>query len=312
MQTQDGAIVSKLLTNVSNGYIPFGYISEEILPPIHVAQTTGKIGKYTNNHLRIVNTIHKGKGDYRQLESITVDSDNYDIEDHGLFDIITENDMRNFEAPFDAERDTTMALTTALWLCKEDARATTLTDGAVITNGVTLSGNSQYDEIEHADSTPLQDKLVADASIEDNIGVPSNVAIMNPKVFRALRFNRQLLSYLGFTRARPNGMTGDELARALELDRILVGHAMKNTAEEGQADSLSFVWPNDVIYARIEKPGLMQKTLGFEIRKSGTKPRQVHKFKPTMPVKSRGIIVTDNYDQILLNTDAAYLIQDAI
>lgn len=312
MQSQTGAIVSKLLTGVSNGYVPTGYIAEQVLPPIQVAQTTGKIGKYTNNHLRIVNTVHQGKGPYRQLESVTVSSDTYSIEDHGLHDIVTENDMRNYELPFDAERDTAMALTVALALGKEYALASSLTNPSVITNGTTLSGTAQYNNLEHADAQPLQDKLAADAAIESATGLPSNTAIMSPKVFRALRFNRQLLKFLGYTEMRPNGLNAQELANALEVDRVLVGSAQYNTAKEGQSDSMAYVWGSDLIYARIEAPGLMQKTLGFEVRKSGTSPRQVYRFNPTMPVNSRGVIVTDNYDQLILNPTAAYLIQDAI
>lgn len=312
MQTQSGAIVSKLLTNVSNGYVPTGYIAEQVLPAIYVAQTTGKLGKYTNNHLRIVNTVHQGKGPYRQLESVTVSSDTYSIDDHGLFDIVTENDIRNYEQPFDAERDTSMALTTALALGKEYALASTLQNASVITNGTTLSGNAQYDNLDHADSTPLQDKLDADASIEAATGMQPNVAIMSPKVYRAMRFNAQLMKYLGFTEMRPNGLTTDELARALDLERILVGRAMYNAAKEGQSDDMQYVWGKDLIYARIEQPGLMQKTLGFEVRKTGTQPRQVYRFNPTMPVNSRGVIVSDNYDQLILNAAAAYLIQDAV
>lgn len=312
MQTQSGAIVSKLLTNISNGYVPEGYISELILPPVNVAQTTGKIGKYTNNHLRIVNAVHQGKGPYRQLEALTVSSDTYSIEDHGLHDIITENDRRNFEAPFDARRDTMMALSTALWLGKENALATSLTDPTVITQGQTLSGNSQYNNLDHADSTPIEDAITAHGTIEDAIGMPANTAIMSPKVARNLRYHQALLDKLGYKEDRPGGLSFEELARALEVDRVLVGRAMKNTAAEGQADSLSHVWGKDLIYARIEQPGLMQKTLGFEIRKSGTQPRQVFTYKPTMPVNSDGVIVTDNYDQLILNAECAYLIQDAV
>ena len=61
MKTQSGALVEKLLTNVSNQLIPEGYISELILPVLNVVQTTGLIGKYSNDHLRIIDTTVGGK-----------------------------------------------------------------------------------------------------------------------------------------------------------------------------------------------------------------------------------------------------------
>lgn len=314
MRTQDGAVVNKLLTNVSNGYFPAmdDFIAEQILPAISVAQTTGLIGKYSNNHLRIVNTVHKGKGNYQQLESITVTSDSYNIEDHGLFDVITENDMRNFEKPFDAEVDTTISLTLAQMLAKENGLATALRSTGTITQNTTLSGNAQYNNLSHADSKPLENKLVADAAIRDAIGRKPNTLIASEETIDNLRFHESLMDNLGFKFNRTGGMTVDELARALQVEKILIGKAMYNSAKEGQTDVLASIWGNDMIYAHIAKPGLRQKTLGFEFRKSGTTPRQVFKYTPTMPVNSRGVIVTDNYDQNLLEVNAAYLIKDAI
>ena len=314
MRTQDGAVVNKLLTNVSNGYFPGkeDFIAEEILPTINVAQTTGLIGKYSNNHLRIVNTVHKGKGNYQQLESITTSSDSYNIEDHGLFDVITENDMRNFEKPFDAEVDTTLSLVLAQMLAKENGLATARRSTAIITQNTTLSGNNQYNKLSHADSTPLADKLVADAAIRDAIGRKPNVLIASEETIDNLRFHDSLMDNLGFKFNRTGGMTVDELARAMQVEKILIGKAMYNSAKEGQTDVLTSIWGNDLIYAHVAKPALRQKTLGFEFRKSGTSPRQVFKYNPVMPVKSKGVIVTDNYDQNLLEVNAAYLIKDAI
>lgn len=313
MQTQSGAIVDKLLTNVSTGYVPEGYISEKILTPIKVVQTTGKIGNYTNNHLRIVNTVHKGKGPYQRLEALVVDSQTYSIEDHGLTSIITDNDRRNFESPFDARRDTVMALTVAHWLAKEYGLATALTNPAIITAGVTLSGNQQYSAREHADSDPIGDKLTADAAIRAATGRKSNKAIMNEETYDNLRFHHQLLHSMGFKYDRPGGLRMDELAMVLELEEILIGRAVYNNAKEGQADSLAFIWPKDVIYFRGENsPGLMQKTLGYNITKAGTSPREIRRWQNNEPFDSETIACADNYDHMIVQAAAAYLIQDAI
>lgn len=284
-----------------------------VLTPLSVVQTTGLIGNYTNNHLRIVNTVHKGKGPYQRLEALVVDSQTYNIEDHGLTSIITDNDMRNFESPFMARRDTTMTLTVAHWLAKEHGLMTALTDPAVITNGVTLSGNQQYSARDHADSDPIGDKLTADASIRQVTGRNSNKAIMNREVFDNLRFHAQLIDFLGFKDSRPGGLILSELEFALGLDQILIGEAIFNDAKEGQSDNIQFVWPNDLIYFRGENsPGLMQKTLGYNITKTGTSPREVRRWINNEPFDSESVAVADNYDHLIAEEGAAYLIQDAI
>lgn len=312
MSTQDSAIVSKLLTNVSNGYFPEGFIAEQILPPVFVKQTTGLVGKYSNNHLRIVTTRHAGKGDYNMYSPITVDSDTYSIENHGLYDIITDVDMRNFEKPFDAEVDSTEALTLAHKLSKEYALASVLRNASTITQNTTLTGNNQYDNLSHADSTPLSDKIVAFAAVRDATGMKPNTLIASEEVIDNLLVHESLMDSLGFKYNRTGGMKLDELARSLGVKQILVGSAMYNSAAEGQTDSLTSIWGNDLLYAYIAPPRLRQKTLGFEFRLTGTKARQTYRYKPTMPVDSKGVIVTDNYDLNLLNVECAYLIVDAI
>lgn len=314
MALSDGAVQDKMLTKHSNKVTNEDgeFIAEDILPAVFERESTGKIARYGNGHLRIVNTVHQGKGNYNQIEAVTYSTDSYEILDHGLFDIVTARQMKNAQTPFDAMLDVTDALISLQQLAKEKALADTLTDGVTITQGVTLTGNNQYDNLTHADSTVTADRITAFGTVEDAIGVTPNVAIMNKKVFRNLRHHADLLDALGFKFNRKNGLSRQELADALEVDKILIGGAIYNTAKEGQTDAFSPVWGNHLIYAHISGTGKRKTTLGVEVRFNGNKPRSVSKFAPAMPVKSRGIIVTDEYDQLILDATTAYLIQDAI
>lgn len=310
--SQNSAITDKFLTNASNMLLPAGYISEMILPSISVKETTGKIANYGNGHLRIENTVHIGEGPYARVDSITRGSDTYDIVEHGLQGTITDRDFRNVEKPYDARIDETLALTTHLWLGKEKGLADTLQNPTIITQGKTLAGNAQYNNRDHADSNPIEDMQEARDTILDAIGVSPNVAIMGRKTFNALRFHEQLLRSLGFSDNRAGSLSAQELAMALELDEIFVGDAVFNSAKQGQTAVIDQVWGKDLIYAKIGAPALRQKVLGWEIRKSGTSPRQVVRQKNFTPVGSEEIAVTDNYDQLILNAECAFLIQDAI
>ena len=309
--SQNTALIDKFLTNASNMLLPAGYISEMILPAVPVQQTTGKIANYGDGHLRIVNTVHVGEGGYARVESITRDSDTYSIENHGLQGTITDEDFRNVEKPYDARIDETLALTTHLWLGKEKALADTLQDPTIITQGATLTGNAQYNKRDHADSNPIEDMQTARDTVLDSIGVSINTAIMSKKVFNALRFHAQLLN-TGYVQNRKGQLTGEELAAVLEVDNIFVGEAIFNSAKQGQTAVIAQVWGKDLIYARIGPPALRQKVLGWEIRKAGTTPRAVVRKSNFTPVGSEEIAVTDNYDQLILNANAAYLLQDVI
>ena len=311
MSTQQGAIVDKLLTNVSNKIVPKGYISEMILPQLNVVQYSGLIGNYGNDHLRIVNTVSGGKQGYPMVESDVRSSTGYYVETHGLKDIITKRDFANVEKPFDARRDVTAKLTTHLWLGKEFSLAQSLTDPAVITNGVTLSGTSQYND--YTNSDPIGDSNDAFDSIYNATGTEPDTLIMSRATFRTLKYHPKILDALGYKEQRPGGLSEQELADALDIDRVLVGRAVYNAGKQGLADNIQPVWPKDMIYcvapARAE---LEQISLGYRVQISGQSPRQVMREAQNEPMGSEKVIIEDEYDQVLVNTDAAYLIQDAI
>lgn len=312
MTTQMKAVVDQLLTGVSNALVAKGFIAEQILPTLSVGQYSGKIGKYGNDHLRIANTRQTGKQPYASVQVVTRSTDSFYIENHGLTGRVTDEDYRNAVGPFDAERDVTLSVSQIIQLDKEYNLASVLTNTSTITQNTTLSGTSQYNNRTNAASTPLEDGTIAHGTIRDATGMKANTAIMSGKVFDALRVHASLLDSLGYKDNRPGGLNEQELARALNVDRVLVGTAIYNTAAEGQTESFSPVWGKDLVYALIEQPTLMQKTLGYEVRLGGTSPRQVYKYNVPNPPNSTDIIVEDKYDQLLLNVDCAYLIKNAI
>ena len=313
--TQTRAIVDKLLTTVSNGLFQANekYISERILPVVSVKQRTGLYGNYGNEHLRIVNTAHIGKGGYLEIDPITRASDSYVIEEHALKSVITAEDFDNVELPYDERADRTIGLTSLLWLAKEKALADTLMDPSIITQGATLAGNAQYNNLTHADSDPLGDMLTAKNTIRDAVGIKPNVVVMSDSVADTLRVHEQLLDKLGFKFSRAGGLVDDELARAFGVDKVLIGGAVFNNAVKGQTDNLTKVWAKDVIFlVTADRATKYQKILGVEIRLKRGAPRKVFRFKQDEPIDSEKIIVQDHYDQLILNAAAAYLIQDAI
>ena len=218
------AIVDKLLTNASSMLIPTGLVCEQVLPPIYVQQKTGKLGTYGNGHLRLESTLGGGRGAFKRVSAITRSSYCYSIDSHGLEDIVSPDDYANVEQPYDAEEDTTLALTTLLYLKKEYSLAAALTSSTLMTEYTTLSGTQQWND--YANSDPLDDVLVGTANIRDHIGMPANIAIMDWKVYKYLRYHPSFLKQLGYSEARPGGLSGEELARAMDVERVIIANAV--------------------------------------------------------------------------------------
>jgi len=309
--SQVRAIVDKLLTNVSNMLIPEGFISEQLFPYIGVKQSTGKLAKYGNSHLRVENSIKVGRGKYREVNPISRSTTTYQIEGHGLEGMQTPDDYRNVEAPYDAEKDETIGISTMLWVEKEKVLADNLASTAIVTQNVTLVGGQQYSD--YNNSTPVEDFATARAAVKAGCGVPPNVAWMSWEVWNMLRYHPELLTALGYKYARPDGLSLDELAKAMGVMKVLVASAMYNSAVAGQTDSLAAIWGKHIWFGVLpESAQPYQVSAGYRLGYIGEQPRKVYKLNNFNPPGSTAVLVEDNYDHLISNALALYLIKNAI
>lgn len=311
MSRQMTAIVDKILSGVSQGYFPQGYISESILPMIGVDQYSGKLAKYSNSHLRIERSITGGQGKYRRVTPITRAQSSYEIEGHGLEGMVTKRDKKNLDNPYDAEKDEVLGLTAQIWLEKEKLLADTFGDTAILTNNTTLTGTDQFSD--YTNSDPIDVFNTAMNAIYTGSGMAANFAAMDWKTARILQFHPVMLSALGFKDNRPGGLTHAEIASAIGVKKIFVAEAIYNSAKEGQSDSLSPVWGSNIILGVApDKAVPYQVSLGYRLQLKGEGPRKVYKYPINNPPGTTGILVEDEYDYLIANTGAGYLIKDAI
>ncbi len=311
MSTQMKGIIDPLLTNVSSMYVPDGCIADALFPALKFSQYTGKLGSYGKNHLRIENTVIGGKGKYRQVESITRATSSFEIAGHGLSGMVTKADYKNVIEPFDAEKDETTGISTILLLEKEKGLADALVDTAVMTQNATLSGTSQLSDYSNSDAVSVFN--TAKLAIRAGCGAIANTVIMDYAVAEVLRYHPQLLDLLGYKFARPGGLSDDELARAFGIDQILVPNAMYNSAKEGQTAVLASVWGKHIILAQIPKSAAKyQISLGYNIRLDDGQPRKVYKQPLFNPPGATEILVEDEYDLLLSDVTAGYVIKNAV
>lgn len=305
------AIVDKLLTQASDAYIPEGYVSEQLLPKIQVAQKTGKLAKYTDQHLRIEHTLIGGRSAARRVESIARSQSSYEVESHALEGMVTADDVANVDKPYDAERDEVLGLTTMLWLSKEQALANTLTSTSVLTQNETLSGSSQFSD--YANSDPISKFKTARLTVYNSCGMAPDTAVMDWTTFNTLAYHPGILDALGFTQNRAGQLSEPELAKAMGVKRLLVAYAQYNSAKEGQTDVRASVWGKHIVFCVApEKAQVYQVSIGYYVTMSGRSPRQVFKYSVNNPPNATGIIVQDDYDMLVSKAGAGYLIRNAI
>lgn len=309
--SQMKAQVDKLLTNVSLQVASKGLIADEIFPKLVVDQYTGLIGKYGNEHLRAEDDLGGGRHEYRRVDPIDYEAGiPFSVQDHGLEDLVTKRDLKNVEDPFDAEKDKTVGLTQKVQIGKEIRAAAALTNASVITQNVTLVGNQQFSDFNN--SRPLTVFKNAHDAIINGLGVQPNRAVMSLRTYNTLRYHPEILEKLGYTQQRAGLITYEEMARALDVEKLLVGSGIVNTAKKGQTASRSSIWGNSIaFYIATEEPELESINAGFKLNVRGEEERQVRKYFIDNP-GATAIIVEESYDFKIAMPEAAYLIQAAI
>ncbi len=310
--SQMKAQVDKLLTGVSNAYIPENLISEKVLPTVEAAQDSGILGYYGKNHLRLENSVTGGRGRARKVEAIVRNVDKtFLIQPHELQGEVTESDYRNVELPFDAEKDETLGLTTLIAIEKEYLFATAVQNSSIITNNITLAGTSKFSD--YANSNPV--KVVKDAqnAVLTACGSMPNKAIVPALVANTLRYHPQVLSNLGFQQNRAGQLSNEEIAKFLGVAEIYIPDAAYNSAKEGQADSMSQIFGNHITFLVAPKQASKyQVSFGYYIKRSGVGPRRVKKWSIEETFGNTGILVGDYYQFRIVDATAGYLIKDAI
>jgi hypothetical protein len=306
---QTRAIVDKLLTNVSNGIFPVGYVADKVLPSLVVKQKSGLIGAYGNNHLRLSDDLIGGRAQARRADPITRSSATYLLETHALEGVVTADDYMNVEQPYDAEADETAGLTHLVLTNKERAFASTLFSTTVFTGRVTTPGTKYGNSL----SDPLADFKTAQNAIVDSVGMQPNAVVMSRKVFNVLKYHPQLADVLGFKYNQAGTLTELDIANALNVEQVIVANAPYNSAKEGQADSIAQIWADSILfYVKPSEAAKYQISLGYSMKASGALGREVFKYDLDNPPGSTGIIVQDTYQCKIINAGAGYLLNSVL
>lgn len=303
------AIVDKLLTNVSSAYVPEGAIAEQVFPNLKVQEKTGLLGKYGSSHLRIETSIVGGEGKFRRVKPILRQTTSYNVESHGLSGLVTKDDYRMVEAPFDAEKDEVMGISSILLLEKEKVLADALTSTSNLTQNVTLSGTDQLSD--YTNSDPLGVFSTARNTVKSGCGLAPNAAVMSWEVWNKLIYHPKLLALYNYVQA--GKLSNDALAAIMGVEKLLIGQLTYNSAKEGQSDSLSAVWGKHIVFGVL--PNAAQKyqvSLGYMVQMNDGSPRKVYKEAKFNPPGSTEVLVEDEYQFLLSNVAAGYLVKDAI
>ena len=305
MLVQQDVVVDPALSNVSIRYSNESYIADAIFPTIRTAKQTGKYYLYDKSNLRLANTQRAAGSGANEID-FGLSTSNFYCEDHALKEFVADEIQDQADAALNPLIDTTETLTDQMLLDREVRLANILTSTAKLTNNTTLSGTSQWSD--YVNSDPISDVRTARTTIHQNIFRKPNTLIIGKPVFDVLIDHPQIVDRIKYSQL---GVASSELlARVFQLEKVLVGEAGQNTANEGQTDVLAYVWGKNAIVAYVTpSAGLKKVSLGYTFTYAA---RQVKRWRDEDREGTYVRIGQDNYVQQLIAAAAGYLIAAAV
>lgn len=305
MLVQQDVVIDPALSNVSVKYTNSAFIADMIFPIVKVIKQTGKYYVYDKANLRIDATARAAGSGANEIDfGLTTAS--FSCDDHALKSFVADEIQDQAEAALNPLIDETETITEKLMLDRENNLATILTDTAQVTQNTTLSGTSQWSD--YSNSDPIGDVRTARTTIHASTFKKPNTLILGKQVMDMLAEHPQIIDRVKYSML--GVVTEELLARIFQVEKVLVGEAGKNTAAEGQTDSLSYVWGKHAVVAFIApQVGLKTLTLGITFTYA---MREVKRWYDQDREGTYVRVGKDNYVQKVVAVLAGYLIKNAI
>ena len=121
---------------------------------------------------------------------------------------------------------------------------------------------------DYFNSDPLQVFKDARMMVKKTTAKTPNTVVMGEQVYEALRIHPQLTNLFRNPQGAqsvPTKLNEQMLAQALDMDKILIGKAMYNTAADNVTPALDWIFGKKLWIGYVDTPGLMKQTAGLNL-----------------------------------------------
>lgn len=312
------------LTNVSLALFqnPSAFIAEQVFPRLPVSKRSDLYTVYPRGAFNRNQMKKRAPGTESAGIGYDVSSDNYFCDVFGLHVDIADQERENADEQFDLDREATILLSQAALINREVEWASTFFTTGVWTSG--LAGQATADAThfifwdDYVDSTPIAD-VEAAMLTQMALGAPRpNTLVVDRRTWGALKNHPDILDRVN--RGQTSGpamVTREAVAALMELDRILVGEAVQNTAVEGAADAHSFIMGDNALLCYVPPaPGRYTAAAGYTFawrgfsgaNAAGTRIRRMRMEH----LSSDRVEIDSAYDQKVVSADCGFFFSNTL
>jgi len=254
--------VDSALSEIAIVYKNKDFISDLVFPLVTVEKQSDKYYVWDKGSWLTIAVEKRTPGDTYPEGRMKISSDEYYCDIFHLGYPIPDEDVKNADQAIQLEQTGSEWLSHQFLLNRENEIATAIMADAVWDND--LDGGvdfTQWDDYDNSD--PPDDIDTYMDTVQQNTGVRPNTLVVGRQVFSKLRRHPILLDMFKYTGR--GILTADQVREALDVEKLLIGQAVRRTSLEGAAAAVqAYIWGKDALLLYVpERPGLREPAAGY-------------------------------------------------
>ena len=300
--------VNKALENISVAYKVENLVADQFTSTVPVMHESDSYFVYTKDNFRLERDLRAVGGRAAEV-SYNVSTSTYRLNEHALVARVPDRLKANADKAIRLDIEATEDLTGRIMLRREERLANLLT-----TVG-SWSNTSLTSTLAWTQNTTLSDPLIAVDSassvITQNSGKMPNTLLINHRTYLGAKEHKSVVDRIKYT--SPESVGEALLARLFGTDRLLVGRAIRNTADENLTDTMAYIWSDVAVLAYVERsPGLRRPSAVYTMQKNTGGAGGAYRVRTWRDEETESDMIecSSMFQHRAIASDCAYLLVD--
>jgi len=267
--------VNRPLTDLSVAFIQSSndFIAEKVFPTVNVAKQSDQYFVYPRDNWNRSQAEKRAPATESAGSGWELSTDSYRADKYAIHKDVADDIRANADAAINIDSEATQWVTQQCMLIKDITWAaeyfTTTVWDTDLTGVSGAPGAGEFQQWNESGSTPIEDISAQMIAVKEATGFMPNSLVLSSNVWNVLKNHAQFTDRIKFTQT--GIVTNDLIAAVLDLERVMVGWAIQNTAVEGATEASEFILSTNaalLVYAA-PSPGLLTPSGGYTFAWSG-------------------------------------------
>ena len=298
--------VDALLTQLAIDYAneEAAFVANRVLPRLSVNRESDKYAVYGKEALRLEGDLKRAPKTLYATADWDVTTEDFRTEEYGVTYPMDDRERLNADAGMDPDQASTRKLMGIMLVRREADVRDLISNTAVVTQNTTPAAAAKWST--ESSSDPLAAVDTARTAIRRATARNPNCLLLGAAVWDVVKRHPALLSLVKVT----DGMVTRQMAAQLfEVDEIIVGGAIYDSANGGQAYAGADIWGKDAwLFYRTASPSLYEPSAGYQLVFEDLVTERFRADDRRLTV----IRTRENRDEVVVDAGAIYYFKSVI